>query len=161
MLATLLAPALLAGAVPARAAGGWTWPVSGPVIRGFDPPADPYGTGHRGIDIAVPSGTAVVAAAPGTVTFAGSVGGALFVTVAHAGGLESTYSWLSSLGVSRGDAVAAGDPIGLSGEGHPGSLEPPHLHLGVRLDGAYVDPLAFLAVLSVAGWIRLAPLAGP
>ena len=48
-------------AAPASAAGTWVWPVTGPVIRGFDPPDDPYGTGHRGIDIAVPFGTTTAA----------------------------------------------------------------------------------------------------
>src|SRR5918912_2069876 len=84
-----------AGARPAVASGAWAWPVVGPVIRGFEPPTSPYGPGHRGIDIAAPEGTAVSAAAPGTVTFAGRVGGELFVTVDHGGGVKSTYAFLS------------------------------------------------------------------
>jgi murein DD-endopeptidase MepM/ murein hydrolase activator NlpD len=55
--------------------------------------------------------------------------------------------------------VAKGQVIALSGAGHPNSTEPPHLHFGVRLNGVYVDPFAYLAPLSVAGLIRLAPLA--
>jgi murein DD-endopeptidase MepM/ murein hydrolase activator NlpD len=147
---------------PASAAARWVWPVTGPVIRAFDPPGTPYGSGHRGIDIGAPAGTPVVAAESGTVTFAGSVGGELFVTVEHAGGLASTYSFLSDIVVARHDAVLRGQEIGRSGTGHPGSLEPSHLHLGARLDGAYVDPLDYLAAPSVAGMIHLAPLpAGP
>ena len=46
----MLAPSAIG---PARAAGNWSWPVVGPVIRGFDPPDTPFGSGHRGIDIAV------------------------------------------------------------------------------------------------------------
>ena len=65
----------------AAASGTWVWPVTGPVIRGFDPPDDPYGAGHRGIDIAAPVGTPVLAAEAGTVTFGGKVGGQLFVSV--------------------------------------------------------------------------------
>jgi murein DD-endopeptidase MepM/ murein hydrolase activator NlpD len=141
----------------ARAAGDWMWPVSGPVIRGFDPPDSPFGSGHRGIDIAAGVGTPVRAAAAGAVTFAGPVGGRLFVTVGHGAGLESTYSFLSSLAVRRGDTVARGQTIGRSGSGHAGALVP-HLHFGVRLDDVYVDPLAYLSPMEVWRFIRLAPL---
>ena len=138
--------------------GTWAWPVTGPVIRGFDPPTSPFGAGHRGIDIAVPVGTTILAPEAGTVSFAGRVGGELFVTLDHGGGLSSTYSWLSSAAVRKGDAVARGEPIGTTGAGHPGA-EVPHLHFGVRLDGAYQDPLWYLAPLGVQDMIRLAPLA--
>jgi len=161
---TLLAAIVLSAAAalyPATAAasGTWVWPVTGPVIRGFDPPDDPYGAGHRGIDIAAPVGTPVLAAQAGTVTFAGKVGGQLFVTVDHGGGLVSSYSWVSALRVRKNDVVARGQTIALSGTGHPSSGELPHLHVGVRLNGQYVDPLAYLSPLSVGGLIRLAPLA--
>ncbi len=147
-------------AVPsASASGDWGWPVVGPVIRGFDPPSSPYGAGHRGIDIATPFGTPVRAAAPGTVSFAGKVAGQLFVTVNHGGGLASTCSWLSSILVRKGAVVVAGDVLGLSGSGHPGSLVP-HLHFGVKLGGVYVDPLQYLTSPSVVDLIRLAPWEG-
>ena len=139
------------------AAGTWAWPVAGPVIRGFDPPDTPFGAGHRGIDIAAPTGTTVVAPEAGVVSFAGRVGGELFVTLDHGGGLTSTYSWLSAALVRQGDVVPRGSAIALTGRGHPGSTVP-HLHLGVRLDGQYLDPMAFLAPPSVTGFIRLAPL---
>ena len=89
----------------AAASGTWVWPVTGPVIRGFDPPDDPYGAGHRGIDIAAPVGTPVLAAEAGTVTFGGKVGGQLFVSVDHGGGLVSSYSWVSALRVRKNDVV--------------------------------------------------------
>lgn len=146
-----------ASAPAAHAAGTWRWPVSGPVIRGFDPPASPYGSGHRGIDIGAPVGTQVVAADTGTVTFAGQVGGQTFLTIAHGGGLSSTYSWLSLLIVHKGDVVTRGQPVALSGPGHPGQFTP-CLHLGAKLGATYVDPLDYLASLDVAGLIRLAPL---
>jgi murein DD-endopeptidase MepM/ murein hydrolase activator NlpD len=142
----------------APANGTWAWPVTGPVIRGFDPPTSPFGAGHRGIDIAVPFGTVILAPEAGTVSFSGSVGGELFVTIDHGGGLSSTYSWLSSTSVRRDDVVARGQPIGATGTGHPGSVVP-HLHLGVRLDGQYQDPLGYLATLGVEDLIRLVPLA--
>ena len=138
-------------------AGTWTWPVTGVVIRGFDPPDSPYGAGHRGIDIAAPIGTPVLAVSSGTVTFAGSVGGHLFVTVNHGGGLASTYSWLSGLKVKKNDVVSTGQVIALSGPGHPDVLTP-HLHFGVKLNGNYVDPMLYLGPGSVVDLIRLAPL---
>lgn len=151
------APALSrAAAVPGS--GTWSWPVVGPVIGVFEPPEMPFGSGHRGIDIAAPFGTTVAAAEAGVVTFAGPVGGELFVTLDHGGGLTSTYSWLSERLVSRGDVVPRGAPIARSGRGHAGSSTP-HLHLGVRLDGEYLDPMSFLGPLSVSDFIRLAPLA--
>ena len=153
-----VAVSISAPPAPAVSAGTWAWPVTGPVIRGFDAPEDPYGTGHRGIDIAAPASTPVVAAEGGTVTFAGSVGGELFVSVAHAGDLVSTYSWVSAILVRRGDVVTRGQVIARSGAGHPGALGPEHLHLGVKLGGVYVDPLDYLRALSVVGMIRLAPL---
>jgi murein DD-endopeptidase MepM/ murein hydrolase activator NlpD len=157
---TLLVGAQLSvasAAVPV-ADGNWAWPVRGPVIHGFEPPETPFGSGHRGIDVAVPVGTIVVAPEAGLVAFSGKVGGQLFVTLDHGGGLTSTYSWLSQTLVRKGDAVPRGAPIAHTGQGHAGASVP-HLHLGVRLDGSYLDPMEFLEPPSVSGFIRLAPLA--
>lgn len=154
---SLVLGAAMAASPALPSAGSWGWPVIGPVIRSFEPPETPFGSGHRGIDIAVAVGTVVVAPDAGTVTFAGRVGGELFVTLDHGGGLTSTYSWLSAALVRVGDAVGRGATIALTGRGHPGSSVP-HLHFGVRLDGSYLDPLAFLGPASVSGFIRLAPL---
>lgn len=143
---------------PARAADqAWSWPVVGPVIRGFEPPSGPYGPGHRGIDIATSLGTPVLAPASGLVLFAGKVGGERFLTIDHGGGLVSTYSWLSSLAVRKGDVVLEGAILALTGGGHPGAAVP-NLHFGVKRDGVYIDPLTLLSPLSVAGLIHLAPL---
>lgn len=150
----------LVPAMPARAEGTWMWPVSGPVVRAFDPPSSPFGSGHRGIDVAAAPGTTAVAPAAGTVSFAGSVGGHLFVTIDHGGGLTSTLSWVSSLLVRRGDPVTAGDPVARTGWAHPGS-EVATLHLGVRLDDVYRDPLDYLAPIDVSSLIRLAPWTEP
>jgi murein DD-endopeptidase MepM/ murein hydrolase activator NlpD len=158
----VLTPAITAGSVSAATVattgttGGWTWPVVGPVIQTFDPPNTPYGSGHRGIDIAAAVGTTVVSSADGTVTFAGPVGGYLFLTIDHGGGLSSTYSWLSAKLVRKGDRVLQGEPVALTGWGHPGGPIP-HVHLGVKLDGAYVDPLSYLGPISLAAFVRLAP----
>ena len=151
LFALLLAPST------ARAASTWSWPVSGPVVEAFDPPDSPYGSGHRGIDIAAPAGSVVVAAEGGVVSFAGPVGGRLFLTIDHGGGLESRYSFLGGLLVRRNDAVLRGMPIALSATGHAGATVP-HLHLGVLQDDVYQDPLAYLEPVSVTPFIRLAPL---
>lgn len=146
-----------AAPAPAHVSGDWTWPIVGPVVRGFDPPDSPFGSGHRGIDIAAPVGTPVRAATTGTVTFAGPVGGRLFVTVDHGAGLESTYSFLDSIAVRRGDVVSRGQAIARSGTGHAGDIVPA-LHFGVKLADAYVDPLEYLGPVEVWRFIRLAPL---
>jgi murein DD-endopeptidase MepM/ murein hydrolase activator NlpD len=146
----------LAAATDAVGAANWQWPVVGPVIDPFDPPDTPFGAGHRGIDIATPVGTVIVAPEAAKVTFAGKVGGQLFVTLDHGGGVESTYSWLSATLVRKNDVVARGQAIARSGPGHPGKT-PAHLHLGVKLNDVYQDPLAFLGPMSVSAYIRLAP----
>jgi murein DD-endopeptidase MepM/ murein hydrolase activator NlpD len=157
-LVLILVAAVISGAAArASAEGPWAWPVTGPVINGFDPPASPFGSGHRGIDIAAAAGTPVRAPAPGTITFAGPVAGHLFVTIDHGGGVESTYSWVSALSVKKGDVVVAGTLIASSGAGHPGDLVP-SVHMGVKLHDVYVDPLAYLSPMSVSGFIRLAPV---
>ena len=156
---SLVVPALVvAAAAPAFAAGTWTWPVTGPVIRGFDPPSSPYGSGHRGIDIATAAGSVAVAPSDGRVSFSGPVGGRLFLTIDHGGGLESTFSWVSALLVRRGDVVVQGQPVARTGGGHTGDLIP-NLHLGMKLNDAYVDPLDYLGPIDISTLIRLAPLA--
>ena len=128
------------------------------MIRGFDPPGSAYGAGHRGIDIAAQVGSTVRAPSPGVVSFAGNVGGRLFVTIDHGGGLLSTCSFLSALLVHKGDLVVQGEVIGLSGTGHVGDTTP-NVHFGVRLNGQYVDPLDYLRPASLVDLIRLAPVA--
>jgi murein DD-endopeptidase MepM/ murein hydrolase activator NlpD len=157
LIAFTVAAHPIRGAASYGGSGTSSWPVVGPVIGAFEPPETPFGAGHRGIDIAASVGTTVVAPEAGVVAFAGKVGGELFVTLDHGGGLTSTYSWLSGALVRRGDAVPRGGAIALSGRGHPGS-DVPHLHFGVRRDGVYLDPLSFLAPPNVSEFIRLAPL---
>jgi murein DD-endopeptidase MepM/ murein hydrolase activator NlpD len=139
--------------------GSYAWPVQGPVIRGFEPPPDPYGSGHRGIDIGAPFGSDMAAAQDGTVAFAGWVGGSLFISIDHADGVRSTYSWLSAISVNSGDRVVRGQSIGSTGQGHPGSSTP-HLHFGALVGTAYIDPMLLLQPGEVAGIIHLAPLWG-
>ena len=148
-------PPAVAGAGPAY--GTYLWPLVGPVIRGFEPPTNPFGPGHRGIDIAASFGTDVDASASGIVAFAGWVAGSLFVSIDHRDGVRTTYSWLSAVAVKRGQAVDAGQVIGSSGHGHP-DVVTPHLHFGARIADTYIDPMLLLEGADVAGLIRLAPL---
>lgn len=141
----------------ALASGTMRWPVEGPVIRGFDPPDSPYSSGHRGIDIAAPIGSPILAPADGSVAFAGSVGGSIYVSIDHDGGIRSTFSWLSSRSVQKGEVVREGQLIGYTGLGHSGSTTP-HLHLGMRMSDEYVDPLDYLLPLDLSLLLRLAPL---
>ncbi|MFA5891648.1 MAG: M23 family metallopeptidase [Actinomycetota bacterium] len=154
-----LIPALIAAA-PARAVVvDFVRPVVGPVARHFEPPPTPYAAGHRGIDLEVPAGTTVVAAAAGTVAFAGQVGGTYAVSIDHADGLRTTYSYLSAVLVRAGDPVAQGAPVAVSGVGHGGEA-PPVLHFGLRRGSEYLDPEPILVEsMRRNRWrvIRLAP----
>jgi murein DD-endopeptidase MepM/ murein hydrolase activator NlpD len=161
LLRSLLAVfALVVVAPSADAAIPWSWPVTGPIVRGYDPPDSPYGSGHRGIDVAAAIGSLVLAPDDGVVTFAGKVGGRLFLTIDHGAGVTSTCSWLTSVLVRKNDRVTRGQPVATTDWGHT-DLTVPHLHFGVRLDGAYVDPLVYLIAPSVSTMIRLAPLDAP
>src|SRR2546423_4008607 len=134
----------------ALAAGGWTWPVRGPVLTPYRNGGDPYAAGqHRGIDIGAPVGTRVVAAVGGTVTFAGNVGSS-GLTVSERtsdGRFDLSYLHLSAIAVHRGDALAEGEAVGAVGVSGRRSVAAPHLHFGVReavTRSAYRDPLEFL-----------------
>ena len=117
-------------------------PISGPITRHFEPPPTPYAAGHRGIDFGAPIGTEVVAAAAGTVSFAGQVGGSLFVSIDHPDGLRTTYSFLSAVLVKKGQVVVQGQQIATSGPGAAG--EQPNLHFGLRSGADYLDPEPYL-----------------
>jgi hypothetical protein len=76
-------------------------------------------------------GSAVRAAADGVVTFAGPVAGQLHVTVGHADGIRTSYSYLASLAVVRGQRVRRGQPVGTAAA---------RLHVGARRGDVYLDP---------------------
>jgi hypothetical protein len=121
------------------------------VITAYRNGDDPYAGGqHRGIDIAAPVGTAVGAAASGTVTFAGTVADSgLTVTVRTAdGGYDTSYLHLSSVAVRAGAHLERGERLGAVGTTGHRSAVAAHLHFSVRDAGsrhAYHDPLDFLA----------------
>lgn len=134
-------------------------PVRGPILRHFEPPASAYGAGHRGIDIGAAQGTTVVAAADGVVAFAGTVAGSLYVSIDHADGIRTTYSYLSGVTCVAGHRVAQGDLIGRTGTGHPGATDS-HMHFGARRGTEYVDPEPLLLAgmrRDLSRVVRLAP----
>lgn len=147
---------VLSSAAPSAASTWLVPPVDGAIERRFEQPGSQWGPGHRGIDYGVGLGTAVRAVASGTVVFAGDVAGTRAVTVAHPGGLESTYSDLSEVLVMAGDRVEQGYWIGRSGKTHDGGSD--GMHLGIKLEGAYVDPEAFIGPQDMGSAIRLVPL---
>jgi murein DD-endopeptidase MepM/ murein hydrolase activator NlpD len=121
-------------------AAGFIWPVNGPVVSPF---GMRWGRMHEGIDIAVPSGTPIHAAASGRVVYAGWMDGyGNLVAVDHGGGLSTAYAHQSSIGVGVGQTVSQGQTIGYVG--CTGHCFGPHLHFEVRVNGSPVDPLGYL-----------------
>ncbi|WDH80129.1 M23 family metallopeptidase [Microbacterium esteraromaticum] len=118
----------------------WRWPVGGArrVVEPFRAPAHDYGPGHRGMDIAVVPGADVHAPAGGVVAFRGTVVDRPLVTIDHGSGFVSTWEPVSS-SLAPGDVVTAGAVIGAVAEG--GHTVRGAMHIGVRVDGEYVNPL--------------------
>ena len=156
-LLSMATPVPPAAATPAY--GEYQWPVHGPVVQAYQSLPSPYTAGHRGLDLAASPGTSVRAANDGVVAFAGQVGGALYISIDHPDGVRTTYSWVASIGVHKNQEVLAGAVIGTTGLGHPtGVVASPHLHLGARYGGEYLDPMLLLEGIDVVDLIRLAPL---
>jgi murein DD-endopeptidase MepM/ murein hydrolase activator NlpD len=125
-------------ALPGGASTARYWrPTTGTLTQPFHP-------GHDGIDIGVPLGTPVLAAAAGTVAFAGVESGyGNHIEVRHADGTVTTYSHLSTIDVAVDQPVQAGQQIAHSG--NTGHSTGPHLHFEVKLGGtAFTDPIAWL-----------------
>ncbi len=132
--------ALPAGPLGAPSAAGLIWPVSGPITSGY---GYRWGRLHEGIDIAVPEGTPIRAAASGTVIIAAYTGGyGNYTCIDHGGGLSTCYGHQSGYAVSAGESVSQGEIIGYTG--NTGSSTGPHLHFEVRINGASTDPLGYL-----------------
>ncbi|HKB51339.1 MAG TPA: peptidoglycan DD-metalloendopeptidase family protein [Solirubrobacterales bacterium] len=136
---------LPAGPIQGGNGSGLIWPVDGPVVSGFGPR---FGGSefHEGIDIAVPSGTPIRAAAAGTVIFtepeASSGGYGNFTCIDHGGGLSTCYAHQESFAVSAGQQVSQGQVIGYSD--CTGHCFGPHVHFEVRINGAPTDPMGYL-----------------
>ena len=147
---------------PPRVPGLWM-PVTGAVVRGFDARAGPYGPGHRGIDISAPVGATVRAPAAGRIEFAGPVAGTTWVSLLVAPGVLVTLGPL--LDPVTAGRVPSRSPLGRLAPGHragsvagAGSGVGVALHLSVRVDEVYVDPLPYLIDRPRP---RLAPLPAP
>lgn len=120
--------------------GLFLWPTEGLVYSLF---GMRWGRMHRGIDISGKTGTPVLAARDGTVTFAGVKGGyGNIVILSHKDNYETRYAHLSSIKASVGDTVKTGDVIGLMGS--TGRSTGPHLHFEIRKDDTARNPLFFL-----------------
>jgi murein DD-endopeptidase MepM/ murein hydrolase activator NlpD len=123
-----------------QGSGTFVWPVSGPVVSGF---GMRWGRLHAGIDIAVPSGTAIHAADSGSVVLMGWVGGyGNYTCIQHTSSLSTCYAHQSAFGTSNGASVSKGQVIGYVG--CTGHCFGDHLHFEVRVGGAPVDPMGYL-----------------
>jgi murein DD-endopeptidase MepM/ murein hydrolase activator NlpD len=128
---------------------GRTWPLPGgrpTVLRAWDPPPTPYARGHRGVDLAAPPHSPVLAVASGRVSFAGRVAGRGVVSVDLTGTgdppLRTTYEPVRA-SVRKGDEVTAGQPLGTL-EPTPSHCPATCLHWGLRRGKTYLDPLSLL-----------------
>jgi murein DD-endopeptidase MepM/ murein hydrolase activator NlpD len=152
----------LVSAVPAVAEDArLEWPLRPPpaVARGFDAPSPDWNPGHRGVDLPGTPGQPVYAAGAATVVFAGVLAGRPVVSLAHPGGLRTSYEPVRAV-VRAGQAVTAETVIGSLAAGHAGCRAAACLHWGAMWGPAsradYVDPLGLLKSTP----IRLKPLNG-
>lgn len=118
--------------------GDWLWPVAGSrsVLTPFRAPAHAYGPGHRGIDIAAAG--ELRAPADGVIAFRGVVVDRPVITIDHGNGLITTFEPATS-GLAPGTAVHRGDVVAVTATG--GHATVGTVHLGVRWNGAYINPM--------------------
>lgn len=119
-------------------------PIDGEITRRFEAPPCPYCAGHRGVTVSTRVGDDIVAISDGVVTFAGEVGGLVYVVQRIAPDVRVTYGWVSSLaeGVVEGKLLERGTSIAVAAES---------MYLGVRVGDQYVEPLRYLGL----GRVRL------
>ena len=133
--------------LPHHYAGSVTFPVAGYEIgSAFGPRVDPIDGDqrmHRGVDVGAPTGTPILAAAAGEITYAGPRGtyGNL-VIIQHDDHTETRYAHQHDVSVAVGDRVDTGDVIGTVGS--TGRSTGPHLHFETRVDGVAIDPVIWL-----------------
>jgi murein DD-endopeptidase MepM/ murein hydrolase activator NlpD len=164
-LAMLALMSTSTGSIPLHSApfsapfSGWAWPLRPApdlVVREFDPPAQPWLAGNRGVDLAGHAGQPVRAAGAGIISYAGTIAGIGVVSVTS-GSLRTTYEPVRVL-VRRGEAVAAGAVLGRLTRFGSHCLPAACLHWGLLrgsgVDSVYLDPLALLGREQV----RLYPL---
>ena len=138
--AAILAAQTHSSVTATPSSAGLIWPVNGPITSPFGPR---WGSFHYGIDIGVPTGTPIHAAAAGTVIYCGPEGGyGNLVVLDNGGNLATAYAHQSEIAVTCGQHVEQGDVIGYVG--CTGHCFGPHLHFEVRINGTPVDPLGYL-----------------
>ena len=128
------------------------WPVQGLITGPFGKRSDPFsdeGAFHKGVDISVPSGTAVHVTADGMVMQAEMVTGGYgrLVVVDHGGGIQTYYAHLSRIYVHAGQEVRRGDLMGAAGS--TGRVTAPHLHYEVRVGGTPQNPRRYLSTAAI------------
>ncbi|HEY0888942.1 MAG TPA: M23 family metallopeptidase [Nocardioides sp.] len=158
-IVVVLLAGLVLALVPASAgasdpAGVWPLSPRPEVARGFAAPDEPWGPGHRGVDLRGTVGQRVVAALAGVVTYAGLLAGRGVVVVDH-GSTRTTYEPVSAV-VRTGDTVTAGAAIGLLTATRSHCFPAACLHWGLirNADDVYLDPLSLVGAVPV----RLLPL---
>jgi len=135
------------GSVGSGGGGGWVRPCSYTSITspfGYrESPTTGASTYHQGVDLDTGTGWPVVAARAGTVSVAGwGKAAGNYVQINHHDGFTSIYMHLSSIGVSAGQHVSAGQYIGATGS--TGVSTGDHLHFGIALNGVYVNPCSYV-----------------
>lgn len=166
-----LVPPLPASPTPGEVGGPWTgapergvdevsyvdpttgMPAVGTVLRAFDPPAQNWLPGHRGVDLSLAVGDPVLAAGNGVVAFVGQVAGTPTLSIDHPDGIRTTYQPVFSP-LASGDEVFAGQVVGRLAD--PGDHWP-GLQWGARRGGEYLNPLGLLRQVV----IRLKPVDAP
>lgn len=114
-------------------------PVSGTITSRFGASSSMRKSSHTGLDIATSTGTPIVAAAAGTVTFSGYKGSyGNMIVISHGNGVQTYYGHCSKLYVSAGTTVSQGQTI--AAVGSTGNSTGPHLHLEVRINGVAHNP---------------------
>ena len=137
------------GTLPAgpiqQGSGGMVWPVNGPITSPFCESRS-WESCHPGIDIGVPSGTPIRAAASGRVVLmqpdASSGGYGNFTCIQHTASMSSCYAHQSRFGTSMGASVAQGQIIGYVG--CTGRCFGDHLHFEIRINGSVTNPMNYL-----------------
>jgi len=140
--ASKAAPVQEAAVVSAPSGSGFVWPAQGKVISKFGTTSD--GLRNDGINISAPAGAPVMAAADGTVAYAGNQlrGFGNLVLIRHSNGLITAYAHNQSLLVQKGDKVKRGAVIARVGQ--TGNVAKPQLHFEIRKGEEPVDPMKYL-----------------
>lgn len=118
-------------------------PVNGTITSRFGANESIRDHTHKGMDIAAPNGTPIKAAADGTVTYSGWMGGyGNLIIITHKNGIQTYYGHCSKLYVSKGEEVKAGDKI--AAVGTTGYSTGNHLHFEIRKNGKQINPQTYL-----------------